>query len=160
MTSFPRWIWILSCISYPLPKRTFLKEQKQNQKETNNMFPIKLSPMCHILVSGTLGKKLKYRKHFLPLNPTHPKKFKEGVCCGTHLAVTYGGKLLYLQIFLKLSPQNNFELPFPREFKSCTHRMVNPLVTIMCADHAEWLPKIWRYNNLPPYVTVNMDAAP
>ena len=26
--------------------------------------------------------------------------FKVGICCGGHLAVTYGGELLYLQIFL------------------------------------------------------------
>ena len=28
-----------------------------------------------------------------------PRKFKGGICCGGHLAVTYGGELLYLQIF-------------------------------------------------------------
>ena len=28
------------------------------------------------------------------------RKFKGGICCGSHLAVTYGGDLLYLQIFL------------------------------------------------------------
>ena len=28
-----------------------------------------------------------------------PRKFKGGICCGGHLAITYGGELLYLQIF-------------------------------------------------------------
>ena len=28
------------------------------------------------------------------------KKFKGGICCGGHLAVTYGGELLYLWIFM------------------------------------------------------------
>ena len=37
-----------------------------------------------------------------------PRKFKEGICCGGHLAVTYGGELLYLRIFLKLNPPSNF----------------------------------------------------
>ena len=27
------------------------------------------------------------------------RKFKGGICCGSHLAVTYGGRLLYLRIF-------------------------------------------------------------
>ena len=27
-----------------------------------------------------------------------PRKFEGGVCCGGHLAVTYGGELLYLRI--------------------------------------------------------------
>ena len=27
------------------------------------------------------------------------RKFKVGICCGGHLAITYGGELLYLQIF-------------------------------------------------------------
>ena len=27
------------------------------------------------------------------------RKFKRGICCGGHLAVTYGGELLYLRIF-------------------------------------------------------------
>ena len=28
-----------------------------------------------------------------------PRKFKGGICCGSHLAGTYGGELLCLQIF-------------------------------------------------------------
>ena len=28
-----------------------------------------------------------------------PIKFKEGIPCGSHLAITYGDQLLYLQIF-------------------------------------------------------------
>lgn len=28
-----------------------------------------------------------------------PRKFKGGIPCGSHLAITYGGQLLYLQIF-------------------------------------------------------------
>ena len=28
-----------------------------------------------------------------------PRKFKGGLCCGGHFAVTYGGELLYLRIF-------------------------------------------------------------
>ena len=52
------------------------------------------------------------------------RKFKGGICCCGHLAVTYGGELLYLWIFSLLSPPNNFverELPFPLGFKSRTH---------------------------------------
>ena len=30
----------------------------------------------------------------------YPRKFKGEICCGDHLAVTYGGELLYLQIFV------------------------------------------------------------
>ena len=29
-----------------------------------------------------------------------PRKFQGGICCGSHLATTYGGELLYLRIFL------------------------------------------------------------
>ena len=51
--------------------------------------------------------------------------------CGGHLAITYGGELLYLRIFLSLGPPNNFvkcELPFSHGLKSRTqigHRIVN-----------------------------------
>ena len=71
------------------------------------------------------------------------RKFKGGICCGGHLAVTNGGELLYLWIFLQLSPPNNFvkpKLPFPRGLKSCTHigyRAVNHAVMIVCAVRAE-----------------------
>ena len=33
-----------------------------------------------------------------------PRKFKGGICCGSHLAVTYGANLLYLQIFFVPTP--------------------------------------------------------
>ena len=33
------------------------------------------------------------------LNKLLPRKFKGGICCGSHLAVTYGGELSYLRIF-------------------------------------------------------------
>ena len=71
------------------------------------------------------------------------RKFKGGICCGGHLAVTYGGELLYLPIFLQLSPPNKFaerELPFQRGLKSRTnidYSAVNHMVTIMCTNHAE-----------------------
>ena len=71
------------------------------------------------------------------------RKFKGGICCGSHLAITYGGQLLYLWIFLWLSPPNNFvkpELPFPQGLKSRTHigyRAMNPAVMIMRADRTE-----------------------
>ena len=73
---------------------------------------------------------------------SHPRKFKRGICCGGHLAITYGGELLYLQIFLLLSPPSNFverELPFPHVLKSHAHidyRAVNHAI-IMCADRAK-----------------------
>ena len=62
--------------------------------------------------------------------------------------------------------QTNFakrELPFPRGFKSRTHigyRALKHTATIMCADRAKLSRQIRRYNNSPPYVTVNMAAAP
>ena len=65
-----------------------------------------------------------------------PKEILRGICCGGHLAVEYGGELLYLRIFLELSPPRNF---FKCELlKLCTHigyRAVNH--TIMCADCAK-----------------------
>ena len=52
------------------------------------------------------------------------RKFKGGICCGGHLAATYGGELLYLRNFSKLSPPSNFvkrELPFSCGLKSRRH---------------------------------------
>ena len=43
--------------------------------------------------------------------------------------------------------------------KSHTHNgygTVNHTITIMRADHADWLHQIRRYNNWPPYVTATM----
>ena len=37
-----------------------------------------------------------------------PRKFKGGICCGGHLAVTYWGELLYLQIFFVAKPAKQF----------------------------------------------------
>ena len=91
------------------------------------------------------------------------RKFKGGICGGSHLAVTYGGELLYLRIFSSISPPSKRELPFLRGLKSRTHNgycAVNHAITIMCADRAECSRHIRRYNNSPPYVTVNMAAAP
>ena len=34
------------------------------------------------------------------------RKFEGGICCGGHLAVTYGGELLYLQNFFVAKPAN------------------------------------------------------
>ena len=54
----------------------------------------------------------------------YPRKFKGGICCGGHLAVTYGGELLYIRIFSQLSPPSNFvkrELPFSRGLWSLMH---------------------------------------
>ena len=34
-------------------------------------------------------------------------KFKGEICCGGHLAIAYGGKLLYRRIFSLLSQQTN-----------------------------------------------------
>ena len=89
----------------------------------------------------------------------HTRKFKEGICCGGHLAVTSGGELLYLQIFLSLSPLNNFvtcELPFSRGLK---------IMHANCLSRGESRSnecsrQIRRYNNSLPYVMVNMAAAP
>ena len=53
------------------------------------------------------------------------------------------------------------ELPFSHGFKSrkqIGYRAMNHVVMIMCADRADWSCQIRRYNNLPPYVTVNMAA--
>ena len=72
-----------------------------------------------------------------------PRKFRGGICCGGHFAVTYAGELLYLRIILWLNPPNNFakrELPFPRGLKSRTHigyRAENHAVTIMCPCHTK-----------------------
>ena len=33
-----------------------------------------------------------------------PRKFKGGICCGGHLGVTYGGALLYREIFFVAKP--------------------------------------------------------
>ena len=52
------------------------------------------------------------------------RKFKGGISRGSHLAITYGGDLLYLWMFLLLSPPSNFVqriLPFSRGLKSRTH---------------------------------------
>ena len=80
-----------------------------------------------------------------------------GICCDSHLAVTYGAELLYLRIFPYLSPPSKPELPF-----------LHGLIT-----RAYWLSRdeshgnnyvrrqfcqIKRYNNSPPYVTGNMAA--
>ena len=65
------------------------------------------------------------------------KEFKGGICCGGHLAIMYGGDLLYLWNFLYLSPPSNFvwhELPYLRGLKSRTHVgycAVNHTVMIM-----------------------------
>ena len=37
-----------------------------------------------------------------------------GICCGSHIAVTYGAELLYRQVFLYLSRPSKRELPFLR----------------------------------------------
>ena len=68
------------------------------------------------------------------------RKYKGGICCRGHLAVTYGGELLYLQILLYLSPPSKYELPLLQAIKSCTHNdysAVNHVVTMMCIDHAK-----------------------
>ena len=44
-----------------------------------------------------------------------PRKSKEGICCGSHLAIKYGGELLCLLMFLLLNTSSNFVqrlLPF------------------------------------------------
>ena len=94
----------------------------------------------------------------------YPRKFKGGICCGGHLAVTYGDELFYLRIFSLLSPPNNSvkrELPLPRGLKSRTqtgYPAVNHAITIMCADRAKSEGTIihlhtWR---LPPH-SLNID---
>ena len=35
----------------------------------------------------------------------NPRKFKGGICCGGHLAITYGGELLYFRIICKPTKQ-------------------------------------------------------
>ena len=40
------------------------------------------------------------------------RKVNGGICCGTHLRVTYGAELLYILIFLYLSLPSKHELPF------------------------------------------------
>ena len=49
-----------------------------------------------------------------PVGTKWPRKFKGRICCGGHLAVTYGGELLYHRIF---SPSKfvKLELPFPSD---------------------------------------------
>ena len=72
------------------------------------------------------------------------KEIQGGICCSSHLAVTYGGELLYLRIFSLLSPPRNFvkrELLFPHGLQSGMHigyRVMNRAITIMCSDRAEW----------------------
>ena len=39
------------------------------------------------------------RKQSCKSNVLYPRKFKGGICCGDHLAVTYGGELLYADFF-------------------------------------------------------------
>ena len=79
------------------------------------------------------------------LNVLETRKFKGRICCGGHLAVTYGSELLYLRIFSSLSLPSNFikrMLPFLCGLKSRTHvgyHTVKLAATIMCTDHAEWL---------------------
>ena len=70
------------------------------------------------------------------------------------------------EFFVAISPPSSFvkcELPFLRGLESCKHichRTVNHMVMIMCADCAEWWCKIWRYNNSPLYVKVNIRPPP
>ena len=61
------------------------------------------------------------------------RKFKVGICCGNHLAVTYGAELLYL-------PPSKLELAFLTWIKSQPHigyRAMNHAVTIIHADRAD-----------------------
>ena len=51
------------------------------------------------------------------------RKFKERICCGGHLGVTYGAELL----------SSKCELPFPHN----GYRAVNEVVIIMSTDHSE-----------------------
>ena len=68
------------------------------------------------------------------------EEFKGGICCGGHLAVTYGGASRF---FIMLSRPTNFVrhvLPFSHRFKSCVHlgyRMVKHEVMIIWADQAK-----------------------
>ena len=58
---------------------------------------------------------------------------KLGIHSGGHLAVTYEGELLYLQMFSYLSPPRKHELPFSHGLKSGMVIMI----TIMSADRTK-----------------------
>ena len=60
--------------------------------------------------------------------------------------------------FVVVKPAKQVWVAFPPWTKSCAHNGYR--VTIMHADRAEWSCQIRSYNNLPPYVTVNMATAP
>ena len=69
------------------------------------------------------------------------KKSKGEICCGGHLAVTYGGELLYLWIFRSCARQA-ISLSVCHlsclDLKSHLHlgyRMVKDAAAIMCSSH-------------------------
>ena len=110
----------------------------------------------HICQQSTMMPRKLFVCHFKSIaqgTVCSPKKFKGGIWCGGHLAVSYGGELLYLRIFSELSLPYSFvkrELPFLYGLKLRTqigYRVVNHAVTIMCADRAERLRQIQMYNN-------------
>ena len=87
----------------------------------------------------------------------HPRKFKEGICCGGHLAVTSGTpvwrRVIVPPDFFVAKPAIKCKLPLPRGLTSRKHngyRSVNHAVTIMCADRTEYSRQIWRHNKFSP----------
>ena len=71
--------------------RNLLPEKFRNVHRLTEIFTSTNVIEAHLLDSTkciTLGKCM-----------LETRKIKGGICCGGHLAVTYGGKLLYLRIF-------------------------------------------------------------
>ena len=84
----------------------------------------------------------------------YSRKFKGGIYHDGHLAITYGGQLLYLQTLLLLSSPSNFikcVLSLLRGLKSCTYRLLcsKQVAVIICTDCTKWSRPIQRYNNSP-----------
>ena len=145
------------------PMSHIQKERKINVKQKKHQTPCKIADimkktgfLASFILGGALSSVFNFLK-FLFYYVWIPRKLKGGIGCGGHLAVTYGGELIYLRIFSYPSPPNHFverKLPFLRELKSRTHidyRTVNRTVMIMCADCTEWSCQIRRYNNSPSY---------
>ena len=77
-----------------------------------------------------------------------PRKFKGGICCGSHLAITYESKLLHLQNYFELSPPSNFvklscvELIAHAERFSCSKIHGNDNVNRLLKNDCEWMTNV------------------
>ena len=83
-----------------------------------------LTRPCHLPSENT--------SDFKSLYDTIPRKFKGGICCGSHLAVTYRGELLYLQICSYLSPPSSARITNFEGHSFQGHCTRAPEVTTYC----------------------------